>query len=191
MLKTNLPVLILEDTVLFPSCEIKLEIEDSITKKILTLAESYFNGHLLVIYNDKKKIEIGDLPKIGVIAQIKLKLDMPNGEIKLTLKGISRGKVEKYHFEDEMYDANVLDIERDIPPVESLANSRTLKKLFTEYIDSKKSLGNSIVAKIDEVNDAGELSDIIAGFMPLSLARKNAYILEVDGINRAMMLMDD
>ena len=191
MLKTNLPVLILNDTILFPSCEIKLEIEDSVTKKILTLAESYFNGHLLVIYDDKKNPLVDELPKIGVIAQIKLKLDMPNGMVKLTLKGISRGKVDKYHFDDGMYDANVLNIESNIPPVESLANSRTVKKLFVEYIDNKKSLGNSIVAKIDDINDAGELTDIIVGFMPLSLTRKNAYILEVDGINRVMMLMDD
>ncbi len=103
MLKTNLPVLILSDTILFPSCEVKLEIEDSVTKKVLTLAESYFNGHLLVIYEDKKNPEVLDLPKIGVIAQIKLKLDMPNGEVKLTLKGISRGRVEKYHLDDGMY----------------------------------------------------------------------------------------
>ncbi len=191
MLKTNLPVLILNDTILFPSCEIKLEIEDSITKKILTLAESYFNGHLLIIYEDKKNPIVDELPKIGVIAQIKLKLDMPNGGTKITLKGISRGRVDKYHFDDGMYDANVLNIESNIPPVESLANSRTLKKLFVEYIDNKKSLGNSIVAKIDEINDAGELTDIIAGFMPLSLNRKSAYIEEVDGINRVMMLMDD
>ena len=191
MLKTNLPVLILNDTILFPSCEIKLEIEDSVTKKILTLAESYFNGHLLVIYDDKKNPLVDELPKIGVIAQIKLKLDMPNGMVKLTLKGISRGKVDKYHFDDGMYDANVLNIESNIPPVESLANSRTVKKLFVEYIDNKKSLGNSIVAKIDDINDAGELTDIIVGFMPLSLTRKSAYILEVDGINRVMMLMDD
>ncbi len=189
MLKTNLPVLILDDMILFPSCEIKLEIEDSITKKILTLAESYFNGHLLVVYSDKKNTS--DLPKIGVIAQIKLKLDMPNGVVKLTLKGISRGKVEKYHFDDGMYDANVTNVEETLPPVESLANSRTLKKLFIEYIDNKKSLGNSIVAKIDEVNDASELTDIIVGFMPLSLTRKNAYILEVDVVARVMMLMDD
>ena len=190
MLKTNLPVLILDDIVLFPSCEVKLEIEDSITKKILTLAESYFNGYLLVIYSNKKN-NAEELPKIGVISQIKLKLDMPNGQVKLTLKGISRGRVDKYHFDDGIYDANVINIESNIPPVESLANSRTLKKLFTEYLDNKKSLGNSIVAKIDEINDAGELTDIIVGFMPLSLNRKNAYILEEDGINRVMMLMDD
>ena len=76
MLKTNLPVLILNDTILFPSCEVKLEIDDSITKKILTLAESYFNGHLLVIYSERNNPTADDLSKIGVIAQIKLKLDI-------------------------------------------------------------------------------------------------------------------
>ena len=191
MLKTNLPVLILDDTVVFPSCEIKLEIEDSITKKILTLSESYFNSHLLVIFKDKKNVSLDDLPKIGVISQIKLKLDMPNGMVKLTLKGISRGRVDKYHLVDGMYDANVLDIDNNISPAQSLANSRTLKKLFTEYIDNKKSLGNSIVAKIDEINDVGELTDVIVGFMPLSLTRKSAYILETDGVARALMLIDD
>ena len=191
MLKTNLPVLILDDTIVFPSCEIKLEIEDSITKKILTLSESYFNSHLLVIFKDKKNVSLDDLPKIGVISQIKLKLDMPNGMVKLTLKGISRGRVDKYHLVDGMYDANVLDIDNNISPAQSLANSRTLKKLFTEYIDNKKSLGNSIVAKIDEINDVGELTDVIVGFMPLSLTRKSAYILETDGVARALMLIDD
>ena len=191
MLKTNLPVLVLSDSILFPSCEIKLEIDDSIIKKITTLSESYFNGYLFVTYADKKTSNPDDLSKIGVIAQIKLKLDMPNGNVKLNLKGIRRGKVEKYHYEDGIFDANVVNIESDIPPVESLANSRTLKKLFVEYLDNKKSLGNSIIAKIDDINDASELTDIITGFMPLSNSRKLAYINEVNGINRVMMLMDD
>ena len=154
MLKTNLPVLIISDTVLLPSCEVKLEIEDSNEKKIATLAENYFNGHLLVVFSDKTNLKEEDLPKIGVIAQIKLKLDMPDGNLKLNLKGISRGKVEKYHFDGGIYDANVTNVTGDkIPPIESLANSRTLINLFTEYLDNKKSLGNSIIAKIDDIND--------------------------------------
>ena len=191
MLKTNLPVLIINDSILFPSCEIKLEIEDSVDKKVASLAESYFNGYIFVVYSNKKISDANELSKIGVIAQIKLKLDMPNGNVKLNLKGVSRGKVEKYHFEDGMYDANVSNFEIEIPPVESLANSRTLKKLFVEYLDNKKSLGNSIISKIDDINDAGELSDIIAGFMPLSNTRKLSYIEESNGITRVMMLMDD
>ena len=192
MLKTNLPVLILDDNILFPSCEIKLETEDSKSKKIAALSENYFNGHLLVIYNSKKDFKKEDLSKIGIIAQIKLKLDMPNGNLKLTLKGISRANVLEYHYEDELYDANVVDIlNKKIPPIESLANSRTLKKLFTEYLDNKKSLGNSIVSKIDDINDINLLTDIITGFMPLSNKRKIDYLYEIDASNRVMMLMDD
>jgi hypothetical protein len=52
MLKTNLPVLIISDSILFPSCEVKLELDDSVSKKIATLAESYFNGYLFVIYSN-------------------------------------------------------------------------------------------------------------------------------------------
>ena len=192
MLKTNLPVLILDNSILFPSCEIKLELEDSKSKKITALSENYFNGHLLVIYNDKNDIRKEDLPKVGIIAQIKLKLEMPDGNLKLTLKGISRSSVLEYHFEDGIYDANVVEVlEKKIPPIESLANSRTLKKLFTEYLDNKKSLGNSIIAKIDDINDVNILTDIITGFMPLSNKRKLDYINEIDAINRVMMLMDD
>ena len=191
MLKTNLPVLILNDTILFPSCEIKIEIENSTLKKVATLAESYFNGYLFVIYSDKSVVDKNSLPQIGIIAQIKLKLDMPNGSVKLNLKGISRASVLEYHLDDGMYDANVSNVEVNIPPVESLANSRTLKKLFVEYLDNKKSLGNSIVAKIDDVNDISELTDMITGFMPLSNNRKISFIEETNGVNRAMMLMDD
>ena len=192
MLKTNLPVFIINDNVLFPSCEIKLEIDDSILKKVSTLAESYFNGHLFVVFNENMNPKLDDLAKIGVIAQIKLKLDMPNGNTKITLKGLRRGKVEKYHLADGMYDANITNIEVPvISPVESLANTRTLKKLFVEYLDNKKSLGNSIISKIDDVNDISELTDIISGFMPISNKRKVSYIEEIDAIKRVMMLMDD
>ena len=192
MLKTNLPVLIINDNILFPSCEVKLEIENSSFKKIANLAESYFNGHLLIVFNEKDNFKEEDLSKIGIIAQIKLKLDMPNSNLKLTLKGVSRAKVIEYHYEDGIYDANVINIDdKKIPPIESLANSRTLKKLFTEYLDNKKSLGNSIISKIDDINDVNVLTDVIAGFMPFSSKRKIDYIEEVDAVNRVMMLMDD
>ena len=101
---------------------------------------------------------------------------MPNGNLKLTLKGVSRAKVIEYHYEDGIYDANVINIDdKKIPPIESLANSRTLKKLFTEYLDNKKSLGNSIISKIDDINDVNVLTDVIAGFMPFSSKRKIDY----------------
>lgn len=192
MLKTNLPVLIINNVVLFPENELKLEIDDSNVRKVLTLAESYFNNHLLVVSTDIKNIKKEDLARIGVISTIKLKLDMPNGKLKLTLKGISRARITDYHFEDGIYDANIEKIEiPDILPVEALANGRTLKKVFVEYLDNKKSLGNSIVSKIDDVNDLSSLTDIIEGFIPSPYKRKIALLNEINPLTRVNMLMDD
>ena len=190
MLKTNLPVLIIHDNVLLPYNDFKFEEDSNSIRKIMTLAESYFNGHLLVISSLNTKIDT--LPKIGVIAQIKFKIEMPNGKMKLNIHGISRAKVETYHEENGIIDANISNISSDeISPIESIANSRTLKKTFEEYLENKKSLGNSIVAKIDDINDSSELTDVLVGFMPFNYQKKIQYLEEINANNRVLMLMDD
>ena len=192
MLKTNLPVFIVNNVVLFPENELKLEIDDSNVRKTLALAESYFNGYLFVITKENNNVNEKELPSIGVIALIKLKLDMPNGKVKLTIKGISRAKSLNYHFDDGIRDANIESVGiSEITPIEALASGRTLKKLFIEYLDNKKSLGNSIVSKIDDINDLSELTDLIAGFMPSNYARKQQILYEVNPLKRVDMLMDD
>ena len=189
MLKTNLPVLIL-NSIIFPQEEMKIEIDDSIIKKTISLAENYFNGHLLVIVSEKN--DINSLPKIGVVSSIKLKLDMPNGKTKITFRGLSRVEVVDYHFESNMYDANIKGISLpEISSIESLGKGRTLKKTFIEYLDNKKSLGNSVISRIDDVNDLSVLTDIIISFMPLSFNRKLSFLYEVNPVNRCEMLMDD
>ena len=49
MLKTNLPVLILHDVVLFPHAEVKLEFDRSEDKKIISLSENYFNNYVFIL----------------------------------------------------------------------------------------------------------------------------------------------
>ena len=192
MLKTNLPVLVISDTVLFPLCEIKIESDDNKVKKIATFSENYFNNHLLVVFSNNANPKIEDLPNMGVIALIKMKLDMPNGKTKLTLKGLSRGSICDYHLDNGVFDANIVNLNLpNISSVEALASGRTLKKVFIEYLDNKKGLGNSIVSRVDDTNDLSELTDIIAGFIPGILKRKVAILNEIDPLKRVEMLMDD
>ena len=133
MLKTNLPVLIIDDNVLFPLCEIKIESDDTKVKKITTFSENYFNSHLLVVCTSNTNHVKQELPNIGIIAAIKMKLDMPNGKTKITLNGIRRVHVCDYHLDNGVYDANIVSI---MPPsissVEALAVGRSLKKLFID-----------------------------------------------------------
>ena len=192
MLKTNLPVLVLHDVVLFPHAEIKIEIEGNLDKKIITLAENYYNNYIYIICSKDDIITTQKFPTVGVVAQIKFKIDMPNGLMKVSLKGISRASAHNYHVDNEIYDVNISNIECEkIIPTEELANARVLKTLFVEYLDNKRSLGNSVISQIDEVNDLDTLTDVMVSFMPLSQERKIKYLNEVVPLNRVTMLVDD
>ena len=172
MLKTNLPLLITNNNIIFPSSSLKLDINDDNTKKIIDLSLNYFNGHLFCVPNDSNILNINSLGKIGVIAKITMKLDMPNSFIKVTIKGIGRA-------------------EAHTSPLESLADARTLKKLFNKYIENKKGLGNSILNSIENVSDINILTDMIVSFIPLDFKKKKEYIEEIDSKKRVLKLIDD
>ena len=72
MLKTNLPVLIISDVVLFPHTEIKIELNNINDKKIVSLAENYFNNYLFIICSNDDYVKNTQLPNLGVVAQIKV-----------------------------------------------------------------------------------------------------------------------
>jgi len=192
MLKTNLPVLIVRDVVLFPYSEIKIELDNINEKKIVSLAENYYNNYIFIICSNDDYVKNTKLPSIGIVAQIKFKIDMPNGVVKVSLKGINRGKSYNYNLEDNIYDASIGSIDSvEISPSEELANVRVLKELFVEYVNSKKSLGNSVLSQIDDVNELSKLTDIISSFMPLSYVKQQSYLKETNSLKRSSMLIDD
>ena len=49
MTQTNLPILYLRDVVLLPFNDIRLEFSNDIDKKILNIAESNYDGYVLLI----------------------------------------------------------------------------------------------------------------------------------------------
>ena len=114
MVKTNLPVLVLKNMFLFPSSEIRLEFDDDKAKELLSLVENYYDNHLLIVIpNDPFEVDpdINELPKLGVIGKIKLKMDMPNGKTRVVIRGRGRAKVFAYANDDDIYEAMISKID--------------------------------------------------------------------------------
>ena len=186
MLKTDLPLLTIDNLIVFPSSKIKLDISDINVKKTIDIALNYFKGHLFFVSNTN------DTSKIGVIAKISMKLDMPNGDIKVAIEGIGRAKVIAYSLNGDTKSVTITKLDMPIiDPIESLADARTLKRLFNDYLENKKSLGNSIINSIESINDINILTDMIADFMPITFERKQAYVSEFNPKKRVLMLIDD
>ena len=47
MIKTNLPVLLIRNMVLFPNSEVRIEIDSELDKKVISLAEDYYDNQVL------------------------------------------------------------------------------------------------------------------------------------------------
>ena len=82
----KLKVLVLNDMVLFPKNEIRMEYDNIYDKEVLDLINTIDEEMLLVNpINDGESFNITQLPKVGVLARLKLKLNVPNGKTRVLL----------------------------------------------------------------------------------------------------------
>ena len=99
MIETNLPILYLREVVLLPFNEIRLEFTDNKEKNILDISSKSYDSNILLI-NLVDPLEeaplINDLSKIGILAKIKSRIDLPNGMTRVVLRGIDRVEISSY-----------------------------------------------------------------------------------------------
>lgn len=195
MTKTSLPVLLIRNMVLFPWSEIRLEFDSDNDKKVISLAESFYENNIVIV-NPKDLLEIdpdiSELPKIGVLASIKMKIDMPNGKTRIILSGINRVYVHAYTKDDNLFEAMVSDTEEDELDIkEELAYSRALNKHIEVYVKEVPYMSNSVLGQIAGITSISRLTDIIALFLPTTFERKKEYIEEVSSTSRVKMILDD
>ena len=97
----NIPVILLKNLVILPNQEIKLELNNVISGKAINDASSNFKSEILVVAPMdllEEEPSVDDLPKVGVIAKIKNKIDN-DGVIEIKLRGLKRVAVNKYYQE--------------------------------------------------------------------------------------------
>ena len=99
MKSRNLPVLVLEDVVLLPSSEIRMDFDSELEKNLFSLSEGYYESRLLIVHNkldSSKKVDVHTFPTVGIVGFIKLRMDLPNGKTKIVVRGEKRVKILEY-----------------------------------------------------------------------------------------------
>lgn len=193
-----LPVMLLKGFVILPNQEVKLELNNTISESVVELSKKHHNGHLLVVCPKntlEETPEINDLPNVGVIAKIKSKIELPNGNLRIVINGLNRVNINDYNnFDDNedilMADVSVLEInEEDI--VEETAIKRKLVELLKEYVNENPSMSNSILNNLKNTDDLDSITDLITSFLPFSIEKKILYMEEVNPLKRANALIYD
>ena len=192
-----IPVFILNELVILPNQEIKIDLNNEGSKKIIKAAGKNDVNKVLVIA-PKNSLEtapsIDDLPKVGVIASVKSKLELSNGNLRIVLRGIMRVKIDKYY---QNKDTKVLKCSTEVVELpafdqaKEIAIRRKLISLTEEYISLNKNVSNSILKSIQDSNDINVITDVITSFMPFKFTRKLEYMECINPLTRASNLIND
>ena len=129
----TLLVMLLKGLILLPNQEVKIEINNKLSQEITSLATKNYNREVLVITpidTLEETPDVNDLPKVGVIGKIKSRIELPNGNVRITLKGLDRVKIIKYNNNknnNDILEAQVAKIE--LPKLDEIEYKATIKKL--------------------------------------------------------------
>ena len=195
-MKESLSILLLKKLVLLPNQEIRLEINNDVSKSSIDDAIKNYNSNILVISPInliEEKPNTNDLPNVGVIGKIKTKIKLPNGNYRIIIMGLNRVKVlEYFQTNSGLLKSSVKRLYvKNIDEVRETALSRKLKDLINEYILVNSESSNIITSSIEGVSDLDLLTDIIVSFLPMDLNKKLLYMNEFNYVKRAENLIKD
>lgn len=197
-MKENIPVLLLKKLTILPSQEVRIELNNELSKKVIDLSTIEFSNKILIVLPSNTLEEsptITDLPKSGVLTLINSKIVLPNNNYRVVLKGLNRVKINNYQSYPNdksilIGNAKMLYIDKD-ETLEETALRKRLVSLVNTYIKINPEIDNSIITKINNSASLGDITDIVVTFLRLPKDKKIYYMNEFDDILRAKSLIKE
>lgn len=197
-MKENIPVLLLKKLTILPSQEVRIELNNELSKRVIDLSTIEFSNKILIVLPSNTLEEsptITDLPKSGVLTLINSKIVLPNNNYRVVLKGLNRVKINNYQSYPNdksilIGNAKMLYIDKG-ETLEETALRKRLVSLVNTYIKINPEIDNSIITKINNSASLGDITDIVVTFLRLPKDKKIYYMNEFDDILRAKALIKE
>ena len=196
MVETNLPIILLKNNILFPYSEIRVEVVKTQDKLVVENSLKYHDGNLLLINLEdplEENPNIRDLPNYGVVGRIKSRIELSNGTVRCVIAGLERVQVLNYLKSDyDFLEAFVVPVEAyDYDELEANALKRILYKSLNKYIDVSSVMSNSVLGRINGVDNISKFTDIVCAEVPLEYENKFRFLMAINPIKRIKMLLMD
>ncbi len=186
----SLPVINLNNTVMFPYLMIPLVVSDEVLKKVIDYALS--NDKLIGIFLTKQE-NVGnkdfEFYTYGTAVSILRMLRNNDGSISLLLQGVSRIKVDKMIQKEPFVMVEVEPMAENIednPKITALKN--VAMELLEKLINESKEFNKEIVLGLKNIKQAGRIADIIAGNVQMEMLDKQRILEAVDLVKRFQLL---
>lgn len=187
----KLLVLIINDMVIFPNNEVRVEYDNVYDKQMIDIVDK-IDDNLMLIVNpiDEDNVDVTSFPKYGVLGRLKLKMNVPNGKTRIVIEGIERVEISAYEEDEQFFRANYKEID-SVENEESQRYFSVLVKHLENYIAKVPYMGNAILSQLSGIDTLTDLCDLIVSFLPIKYVDKKKYITTIDSIQRAKYLIED
>ncbi|MBR5155078.1 MAG: endopeptidase La [Clostridia bacterium] len=167
----RLPLIPLRGLTVFPGMVLHFDVG---RKKSIAAIDKAMAGDRLVFLSYQKDSFIEsptreDVSKIGVVAEIRQILKLPDGNLRVLIEGLVRAGITRYYDGEEYIEANVVE-KSDIPCEDSLSEQVLMRKvlgLLRDHFDLYEKINPQVLASLVEIEDGGELADVTASNFPL------------------------
>lgn len=129
----KLPILIINNAIIFPGMEYRGETVDYYEQEIIDAVDRSESKELVIIHSidNISTDDITEFPKIGLLATITLKLNIPNSKMRYIFIGLKRIEISSYEEENGIYYANYKEIE--INKDNKIEEDKYLTMLYRNY----------------------------------------------------------
>jgi ATP-dependent Lon protease len=176
----KLPMMPIREMVIFPHMMAPFVVGRESSVRALEEALSGDRRIFLATQHDASVDEPGvdDIYSVGVIGNIVQSVRMPDGNIKVLVEGVERGKATEINDDDGFFVATVRTMKSALPATPQAEQLVTrVHQLFEQYTKLQQSLNQEGAAALRS-DEPAKLADVIAASLPLSIEEKQ-QILEV------------
>jgi len=132
-----------------------------------------------------------EIYQVGTISNIVQSLKLPDGNIKVLVEGLERGKILKLSTEEGYFRATVKTVAyRTVttPSLEQLVQRVT--SLFEQYVKLSQSLNYETMIAAVKVDEVGKFTDAVAANLSVSIEEKQELLEIFDPVDRLTRLAD-
>lgn len=177
------PLLALRGVLIFPGMIANLDVGREKSIAAIDAAEATDKQIILVGQKqpEQENVAADDLYEWGVLANIKQKLQLPNGAVRLLVEGLERVHVlnaaEVHENEQEFFVGEVEVVPADdAVDAEAEGLRRLLLDAFEQWVLLTKKVNPDTVQSLKSRADVSKVPDIIVGYLTLSLTEKEELL---------------
>ncbi len=192
--RETLPLVPLRDMVIFPHMMAPFIVgrESSVQALETTLATP--DKRIFLVAQKDPKIDDpaqGDIHEMGVVATVIQNLKLPNGNVKVMVEGVQRGRVVEVSDSEGGAEAEVEVLDIDYPMSEELQMymSKVLS-IFEQYAKMSHHLAFEGLMSTLKVDDPDRFADTLAAHLMVSTPEKQALLELVNPYERLQRLHD-